>query len=114
MSDEDGGREANYYKKVHTAESGEAGDDRRRAPFAPHGDYLLDAAPMEEPSAIKHDGCCQEEHGPLYARCVSIPHGLHKVDFGGVSGGDEAHANDTDDEGRDGDDQGEEETVEND
>jgi len=69
---------------------------------------------MEERSAIKHDGGCQKEHGPLYARCVSIPHGLHKVGFGGVSGRDEAHVNDTDDEGRDGDEKGEEETLEED
>lgn len=61
------GRKTNYYKKVHTPEPGEPGDDRSRASFVPHGEYLLDAPAMKERCTIKHDGCCQEEHGPLHA-----------------------------------------------
>lgn len=52
MSEERGESKGMYYKKVHTAESGKARNDRRRASFTPRGCHLPNAPLMEKPRAI--------------------------------------------------------------
>lgn len=67
---------------------------------------------MEQFGTVEHRGCSHDEQRPFYTGDIPSPHGFHQVHLDWVVGFYQGHVYDTQDEGRDGDNHGEDETDE--
>ena len=100
------------YKQIHAAKLDKPLQHRHTASLPPQSVDLLQAALVEHARAVEHHWGRTKEERPLRPRDVSSPDRFLEPLACRVVRGDEGHVDDADDERRDRDEEGDEETPE--